>query len=136
MRCPGLRRCSGRGRETGVGTILSTITLITNVLQPKELASDGAIPGAVNIPLGQVAEVFSMSPDKWESLVGRAAPQSDSPIIFSCLAGIRSHKAQVNREGLNEKSSILLQVKVSELGFSNTSNFTGGWAEWAERSRS
>ena len=27
-------------------------------LQPKELASDGAIPGAVNIPLGQVAEVL------------------------------------------------------------------------------
>ena len=76
---------------------------LTNLLQPKELASDGAIPGAVNIPLGQVAEVFSMSPDKWESLVGRAAPQSDSPIIFSCLAGIRSHKAQVNGEGLNER---------------------------------
>ena len=28
------------------------------LLQPQELASDGAIPGAVNIPLGQVAEVL------------------------------------------------------------------------------
>jgi len=101
--------------------LASEDVLVVDVRQPKELASDGAIPGAVNIPLGQVAEVFSMSPDKWESLVGRAAPQSDSPIIFSCLAGIRSHKAQ---------------VKVTELGFSNTSNFTGGWAEWGERSRS
>ena len=64
-------------------------------LQPQELASDGAIPGAVNIPLKQVGEVFSLPPDKWESLLGRAAPQTDSPIIFSCLAGIRSHKAQV-----------------------------------------
>jgi len=101
--------------------LVSEDVLVVDVRQPKELASDGAIPGAVNIPLGQVAEVFSLSPDKWESLVGRAAPQSDSLIIFSCLAGIRSHKAQ---------------VKITELGFSNTSNFTGGWAEWAERSRS
>ena len=29
-------------------------------LQPNELASDGAIPGAVNIPLGQVAEVLPL----------------------------------------------------------------------------
>jgi len=90
-------------------------------LQPQELASDGAIPGAVNIPLKQVGEVFSLPPDQWESLLGLPAPQTDSPIIFSCLAGIRSHKAQ---------------VKVTELGFSNTSNFTGGWAEWADRTKS
>ena len=64
-------------------------------LQPQELASDGAIPGAVNIPLKQVGEVFSLPPDQWESLLGLPAPQTDSPIIFSCLAGIRSHKAQV-----------------------------------------
>jgi len=88
-------------------------------VQPQEL-HDGAIPGAVNIPLNQVAEVFSLPPDKWESLLGLPAPQMDSPIIFSCLAGIRSYKAQ---------------VKVTELGFSNTSNFTGGWAEWAERTK-
>merc|ERR1719474_1234789 len=76
--------------------LVSEDVLVVDVRQPKELASDGAIPGAVNIPLGQVAEVFSLSPDKWEALIGKAAPQSDSPIIFSCLAGIRSHKAQVN----------------------------------------
>ena len=64
-------------------------------LQPQELASDGSIPGAVNIPLNQVAEVFSLPPDKWEALIGQAAPETDSPIIFSCLAGIRSYKAQV-----------------------------------------
>ena len=87
------------------------------VLQPKELASDGAIPGAVNIPLGQVAEVFSLSPDKWESLVGRAAPQSDSPIIFSCLAGIRSHKAQVNREGVNERVPSCCRWRYLSLAF-------------------
>ena len=31
-----------------------------SLLQPKELSSDGAIPGAVNIPLGQVAEVLPL----------------------------------------------------------------------------
>ena len=64
-------------------------------LQPQELASDGSIPGAVNIPLKQVGEVFSLPPDQWESLLGLPPPRADSPIIFSCLAGIRSHKAQV-----------------------------------------
>ena len=90
---------------------------LANVLQPKEFASDGAIPGAVNIPLGQVAEVFSMSPDQWESTVGRAAPQSDSPIIFSCLAGIRSHKAQVNREVVNERVPSCCRWRYLSLAF-------------------
>merc|ERR1719244_1170793 len=43
--------------------LASEDVLVVDVRQPKELASDGAIPGAVNIPLGQVKWLrFSQCP--------------------------------------------------------------------------
>ena len=43
-----------------------------------------------------------------------------TPLVFSCLAGIRSRKAQ----GLAKM-----------MGYNNTSNYVGGWMEWAEKSQ-
>ena len=79
-----------------VRLVLVQVRDVTGVLQEEELAATGAIPGAVNIPLGQLQGALSLSPEQWTALHRAPAPALHSPIVFSCLAGIRSAKAQVH----------------------------------------
>jgi len=94
--------------------------VVIDVREPKELINDGVIPNAVNIPLRQVKEAFQQNPDAFEKKYQVKMPAEEDPIIFSCLAGIRSAKAE---------------VIVNSIGFTNTSNYQGGFADWATRNK-
>ena len=54
---------------------------------------------------------------EFERLMGVSLSPS-SPLVFSCLAGIRSEKAVGVARGA---------------GYTNTSNYRGGWREWSEQ---
>ena len=61
-----------------------------------------------------------MRPKKLEQLFNITLDER-TPLVFSCMAGIRSKKA----------------VTVAwRHGFSNVSDYAGGWVEWNERQSS
>merc|ERR1712059_242743 len=51
-----------------VDALSSPSVLVVDVREPAELVNDGVIPGAVNIPLGQVQAALDMSPAQFTSL--------------------------------------------------------------------
>ncbi|XP_066245353.1 rhodanese domain-containing protein CG4456-like [Euwallacea similis] len=96
------------------------ITVI-DVRQPEELVEHGALPRAINIPLGDIEDVLkNLSDDQFLKKYGHKKPQKNSPIIFSCRSGIRSEKAQ---------------IAALKLNFTNVKNYLGGWTEWAEKTK-
>ncbi|XP_030759045.1 thiosulfate sulfurtransferase/rhodanese-like domain-containing protein 3 [Sitophilus oryzae] len=94
--------------------------LIIDVREPTELIEHGVIPGSINIPLGEVEQVLRDTSDKdFHKKYGVPKPTTSSPIIFSCMKGARSEKAQ----------NLALQ-----LGYKESKNYLGGWNDWAEKS--
>ncbi|CAM1330913.1 Hsp67Bb (predicted) [Pycnogonum litorale] len=90
-----------------------------DVREPKELIDYGQMPNAVNIPLGQLYDALRMSSEKFEKHFRVPKPHHDDDnIMFTCLGGIRSHKA------------LLLS---HDLGFRKARHYKGGWEEWSER---
>nr|CAI5851033.1 unnamed protein product [Callosobruchus analis] len=61
-----------------------------------------------------------LTDNQFRDKFGREKPDKQSLIIYSCLKGGRSAKAQ-------ELSQ--------QLGYENVSSFAGGWTEWAEKSK-
>ena len=59
---------------------------------------------------------LSMRPKKFETLF-HVSVTDRTPLVFSCMAGIRSKKAA----SIAERS-----------GFSDVREFSGGWVAWAE----
>eukprot|EP00088_Acartia_fossae_P026584 TRINITY_DN2740_c0_g1_i5.p1 TRINITY_DN2740_c0_g1~~TRINITY_DN2740_c0_g1_i5.p1 ORF type:complete len:183 (-),score=23.93 TRINITY_DN2740_c0_g1_i5:130-678(-) len=94
--------------------------LVIDVREVNELQNDGIIPKTVNIPLREVKGAFDLTPEQFEEKYQVAMPESDDAIIFSCLAGIRSAKAE---------------AVVNSLGYTNTSNYRGGFADWVQHNR-
>merc|ERR1719430_1020367 len=98
--------------EEVVKALADSSAVVIDVRQAEELERDGTIPGALHIPLadleGGLKKIFGVTRDE------------STPLVFSCLAGIRSRKAQ--------------RIS-SKLGFTNTGNFEGGWMEWAEKNK-
>jgi rhodanese-related sulfurtransferase len=94
--------------------------LVVDVREAKELENDGRIDNAVHIPLRQVKEAFELNPDHFEKKYQVKMPEDEDPIIFTCLAGIRSAKAE---------------AVVNSMGFSNTSNYLGGFADWVQKNQ-
>lgn len=74
----------------------------------------GHIPGALNIPLGEILASEDLSELESESF---AFPPQSEDIIVYCKAGVRSHVAQS-----------FLQEK----GWKNCRNFVGSWLQWEE----
>jgi len=64
--------------------------IIIDVREPDELVNEGVIPGATNIPMGQVESALRMSPAEFEATYGRPQPQREDPIIFICRVGRRA----------------------------------------------
>ena len=62
---------------------------------------------------------MSMRPKKLEQLFNISIDER-SPIVFYCMAGIRSMKAAAIAQ---------------KLGFLNVKNYGGGWNDWAEHQR-
>ncbi|HEX8912679.1 MAG TPA: rhodanese-like domain-containing protein [Humisphaera sp.] len=82
--------------------------IVLDVRSPDEFA-DGHVPGAVNIP------VAGKEGDKFDKAV--AALPKDKPLLVHCRSGVRSAKAI---------------AKLREMGFTNLSEFPGGWVAWAK----
>ena len=64
--------------------------IIIDVREPDELVNEGVIPGATNIPMGQVETALRMSPTEFEATYGRPQPQREDPVIFICRVGRRA----------------------------------------------
>ncbi|XP_060526317.1 rhodanese domain-containing protein CG4456-like [Cylas formicarius] len=95
--------------------------LLVDVREPNELNETGVLPNSINIPLGDVENIFrSMSNEDFKKNFGRDKPNLDTMIVFSCMKGIRSEKAQ---------------IIANQLGFKNVKNYIGGWMDWVERTK-
>ncbi|XP_030030605.1 rhodanese domain-containing protein CG4456-like [Manduca sexta] len=93
--------------------------LIIDVREPDEIKEHGKIPNSINIPLGSVSSVFtSMSEKEFQNIYNRPKPKENSEVIFYCMIGKRSGKAQ--REAI-------------KAGYKNVKNYLGSWTEWASK---
>nr|QGA73365.1 heat shock protein 67B2-like [Spodoptera frugiperda] len=97
----------------------NTGILIVDVREPDEVKEHGKIPNSVNIPLGNVSTVLGTMPEKdFQDTYQRAKPAENTEIIFYCMIGKRSAKAQQN---------------AINLGYKNTKNYLGSWNDWASK---
>ncbi|KAI4878282.1 hypothetical protein NFI96_019209 [Prochilodus magdalenae] len=86
-----------------------------DVREPYEF-EEGAIPGATNIPLSEVEQAFTLTPDQFRELYGVSMPEKDdSDFVLYCQRGRRSLTA--------------LEM-VRGLGYSRARHYAGGYAEW------
>merc|ERR1711971_660867 len=90
--------------------------VVVDVRTAKELERHGTIPGAINIPLGDLETALSMRPKKLESLFSVSIDER-TPLVFSCMAGIRSKQAMAIAE---------------MLGYRNVAEYSEGWIGWAQ----
>ncbi|CAB1423513.1 unnamed protein product [Pleuronectes platessa] len=90
--------------------------VVIDVREPWELREYGFIPGAINIPLGQVNTALQLVPDDFREKYGGEMPEQTDNIVFTCLAGIRSERA------VKEAAS---------LGYKDIYHYPGGWKDWA-----
>uniref|UniRef100_A0A8C1BXA1 Rhodanese domain-containing protein n=1 Tax=Cyprinus carpio carpio TaxID=630221 RepID=A0A8C1BXA1_CYPCA len=96
-----------------------------DVREPDELEA-GFIPGASNIPLGDVEQALRLNPDQFRERYGVPKPGlEDSDLVLYCQRGIRSLTALETARDLGYKNKGLwfqtfkintpLQVKVTNL---------------------
>ncbi|XP_073697481.1 thiosulfate:glutathione sulfurtransferase-like [Garra rufa] len=88
-----------------------------DVREPDELEA-GFIPGATNIPLGDVEQALKLSPDQFRERYGVPKPGlEDSGFVLYCQRGIRSLTA--------------LEF-ARDLGYSKARHYAGGYNEWIQ----
>ena len=68
-------------------------SVLVDVREPIELKAHGIVSGAINIPVGNVDEAFSMENEQFEAIIGSEKPNIDEPVIFFCVKGIRAKNA-------------------------------------------
>ncbi|VDM17629.1 unnamed protein product [Hydatigera taeniaeformis] len=65
-----------------------------DVREPRELETDGRIPGALNIPIGEVESAFGLGETDFNTKYGVPKPKAtDDNIIFFCKSGGRGLRA-------------------------------------------
>lgn len=89
--------------------------VVIDVREPWELREYGAIPGSINVPLGQVNTALQLDAEEFKEKYGGDMPEQADNIVFTCLAGVRSKNA------LNTAAS---------LGFKDVQHYPGGWQDW------
>ncbi|XP_011556032.3 rhodanese domain-containing protein CG4456 isoform X1 [Plutella xylostella] len=94
--------------------------VIIDVRNPDEVNSTGKIPSSINIPLGSVQDVLSMSDEQFRQNYQRNKPACDDELIFYCRSGKRSTEAL---------------DKALKLGFSNSKTYLGSWDDWSSRQK-
>jgi len=84
--------------------------IIIDVRDPKAIENQGAIPGAINIPLDSVDHVIQESSnDKHDVFT------SNRPLLFCCTGGVMSYAAA---------------LKAGSKGISQLYNLEGGHSAW------
>lgn len=91
---------------------------LIDVRNKDELASTGAIPASINIPLPELEKAFEMSDNDFKTNFNREKPSEETVLIFSCLKGGRAQKAA---------DAALAR------GFKNAKPYPGSWTEWAQK---
>jgi len=91
---------------------------IVDVRNPGELATDGKIPKAVNLPLAEIPEALRLSEEAFRARYGFPRPGDHEPMVLHCKAGIRAAKA----------AGLLAQA-----GFSNMRVYKGSFGDWVEK---
>ncbi|KAK1787754.1 hypothetical protein P4O66_016230 [Electrophorus voltai] len=88
-----------------------------DVRNPDEF-EEGSIPGATNIPLGDLEKAFRLTPDQFRQHYGVSMPEkSDCNFILHCQRGRRSLTA--------------LET-LKPLGYVRARHYAGGYSEWAQ----
>ncbi|XP_048042835.1 thiosulfate sulfurtransferase/rhodanese-like domain-containing protein 1 isoform X2 [Megalobrama amblycephala] len=89
-----------------------------DVREPDELEA-GFIPGATNIPLGDVEQALRLSPDQFRERYGVTKPHRDDPdFVLYCQRGIRSLTALETARAL---------------GYTRARHYAGGFNEWLKQ---
>ncbi|KAL5968752.1 Thiosulfate:glutathione sulfurtransferase [Taenia solium] len=92
-----------------------------DVREPGELESDGRIPGALNIPVGEVEPAFALNEADFKAKYGVPKPKvTDDNVIFFCKSGKR---------GLTACKS------VEKYGYKKALNLEGGYLAWKEQNK-
>ncbi|XP_022708354.1 thiosulfate sulfurtransferase/rhodanese-like domain-containing protein 1 isoform X1 [Varroa jacobsoni] len=92
---------------------------IVDVREAKELAEDGRLIGAINIPLGQVDTEFAKSPRQLKSQYHRLALDEEGRnIVFFCKAGVRAEKALTTAQ---------------KHGYTKARFYKGSFLDWIEK---
>ncbi|XP_031548577.1 thiosulfate:glutathione sulfurtransferase-like [Actinia tenebrosa] len=88
-------------------------------VRTRQEVAAGKIPGATNIPLDELQEALSLSPDEFQKKYNVRKPGlDDGNITVHCRSGMRADSA--------------IQI-FNNLGYKRyfrAHNFTGGWTEW------
>ncbi|GFU38219.1 hypothetical protein NPIL_423401 [Nephila pilipes] len=94
------------------------ITLI-DVREPAELKDEGKIPKSINIPLGQIVDAFKMAESDFSYKYGVPKPDAEfDTFVLSCRSGKRATDAF---------------QKLSSLGYSNMSVYSGSFQDWVKQ---
>lgn len=89
-----------------------------DVREPEELVETGHIPGAVNLPLGEVDTALGMFPEAFQQKYGVPKPsKEDDNIVFQCRSGVRSLSAMETAHAL---------------GYKKARHYVRGWLGWEE----
>jgi thiosulfate:glutathione sulfurtransferase len=88
--------------------------VVIDVRGAEEIKRDGALPGAVNIPLGDLRQALDAS--DWKSRYGVQRPPQDQPVIFSCRSGVRAASAA---------------DLAASSAFPNAAVYSGSYLDWA-----
>ena len=83
---------------------------IIDVRGPKGIESQGAIPGAINIPSDQMDNALDREHKQFNPIF-----ESDGPFLFCCTGGVMSYAAA---------------IKAQEKGIKNVYNLEGGHSAW------
>nr|XP_046254893.1 thiosulfate sulfurtransferase/rhodanese-like domain-containing protein 3 [Scatophagus argus] len=95
-------------------------SVVIDVREPWELREYGAIPGSINVPLGQVGTALQLDPEEFKEKYDGEMPQQTDNVVFSCLTGVRSKNA--------------LDTAIS-LGYKDVQHYPGGWQDWVKNER-
>ncbi len=90
-------------------------TLVIDVREPDEIASTGAVPGSMNIPLGVLP--LRADTELPESFREQKLQDRSTPIITTCGAGGQAS---------------LAAKTLKDMGFTNVSMIDGGTRGWKE----
>ncbi|KAK9480421.1 Rhodanese-like domain-containing protein [Lipomyces japonicus] len=94
--------------------------ILIDVREPAELAAEGYIPSAINIPYNSSPTALSLPEDEFELKFGFSKPNKDKELIFYCLGGVRCNYSQ---------------ELAGQFGYARRANYLGSWEDWVAREK-
>lgn len=92
--------------------------IIIDVREPGEFEG-GAIPGAINLPIGSSPEALMLPEEEFQDRFGIPKPdKKENEVVFYCKAGIRSHSAA---------------ELAKQAGYEKVAEYPGSWMDWIKK---